>query len=204
MALLATALLVLAGVGIYLWKPFGSMPPAQARAAITEAAEEQSRNPVVPATPVVAGARHAVPLWSPAAEESAEVPASAPASVGEPSTTAAADLFLKPTIAESTAPAGRTLLVPPTPPAIAPEAAAATPQADPPAGANEEPASPAPPDDAAKFHVTSIAVSPQSSTAVINGHIVTVGDTVDGARVVAITARTVELIVAGRRATLNL
>jgi len=55
-----------------------------------------------------------------------------------------------------------------------------------------------------KFRLTSLAVGHKTPTAIINGRVVTVGDEVEGAKVVAITASTVDLDIAGRRLILRM
>jgi len=63
---------------------------------------------------------------------------------------------------------------------------------------------PAPPDEAPRFTITSIVVRGKASTAIINGRVVGIGDTIDGARVLAITAHAVDLDTGGRRLTLRM
>jgi biotin carboxyl carrier protein len=55
-----------------------------------------------------------------------------------------------------------------------------------------------------KFRLTSLAVGRKTPTAIINGRVVTVGDEVEGAKVVAITASTVDLDIAGRHLILRM
>ncbi|MCX5670065.1 MAG: hypothetical protein NTU94_01925 [Planctomycetota bacterium] len=55
-----------------------------------------------------------------------------------------------------------------------------------------------------KFRLTSLAVGRKTPTAIINGRVVTVGDELEGAKVVAITASTVDLDIAGRRLILRM
>jgi len=55
-----------------------------------------------------------------------------------------------------------------------------------------------------KFRLTSLAVGRKTPTAIINGRVVAVGDEVEGAKVVAITASTVDLDIAGRHLILRM
>jgi hypothetical protein len=85
---------------------------------------------------------------------------------------------------------------PSTPPAEPkPEA---QPSAPPPA-----PAAPAE-DELAKFKVSSVVVSGKVATAIINGRVVGVGDTVDGAKILAITRHSIDLEINGHQATLRM
>lgn len=77
--------------------------------------------------------------------------------------------------------------------------------------AAEKPAAPAaPPSPSApaaeppKLKVTSIFYNARSPTAIINGTVAGVGETVEGAKVVAITPRSVDVMVDGKRVTLRL
>jgi hypothetical protein len=91
-------------------------------------------------------------------------------------------------------------------PAPAPPTGAAGPPATSPAPPPAAPAQPAAPavDDAARFKVTSLVATGKRATAIINGHVVGVGDTISGAKVLAITPHSVELDVGGRRVTLRM
>ncbi|MCX5655036.1 MAG: hypothetical protein NTY65_10355 [Planctomycetota bacterium] len=94
-----------------------------------------------------------------------------------------------------------------TPPAGPPRPAEAKPAA--PAGAPSAAAAPAPkpPRPAAeppKLKVTSIFYNARAPTAIINGQVTGVGETIDGATVVAISPRSVEILFDGRRTTLRL
>jgi hypothetical protein len=105
---------------------------------------------------------------------------------------------------------------PPKPPAAQrPAPVVETPSAAP--AAVTPPASPAPheapsppvaatvaPTPASRFKVTGIMSGPMGGAALINGRLIYVGQEVDGARLVSITANTVELEVAGVRFTLGI
>ncbi|MCX5683965.1 MAG: hypothetical protein NT049_09805 [Planctomycetota bacterium] len=90
------------------------------------------------------------------------------------------------------------------PAAGAPKTAA--PKADP-APSAPPAAAPAPATPAAvttSLKVSSIFFNTRAPTAIINGQITGVGETVDGATVLAITPRSVEVLIDGKRVTLKL
>jgi len=84
---------------------------------------------------------------------------------------------------------------PATPASAPPVAAAPAPPA---------PQAPAPAAEAPRLKVTSIFYSSRSPTAIINGQVIGVGEVIDGAKIAAITPRTVEVLIDGRRVTLRL
>jgi hypothetical protein len=230
--LLSAAILALAAVGVCLWK-FGGGTPRQANAEPVAAAPLPTPQAAPAAAETATAprehARAAPPAPGPAraparprvaaAEDRAEghsltLDRSGPPLAGIPA--ASTDFYLKSRPADAPSPPWW----PPTAPglAAAPWSAvrpAAGPAQDAPAPARDGPGTAAPtasieqrpraPEaETPRFRVTSIAASLKASTAVINGHIVGVGDTVDGARVLSIGPRKVELDVGGRRVTLEL
>jgi hypothetical protein len=89
--------------------------------------------------------------------------------------------------------------------------AAGSPRPAPPAGAPPASAPAAPPSPIAapaaetpKLKVTSIFYNAKAPTAIINGQVIGVGDTIDGATVRSIAPRSVEVEFGGRRLTLRL
>jgi MSHA biogenesis protein MshK len=62
----------------------------------------------------------------------------------------------------------------------------------------------APAAEAPKLKVTSIVYNSKAPTAIINGQVVGVGEVLEGAKIVAIAPRSVEVLVDGRRLTLRL
>ena len=84
------------------------------------------------------------------------------------------------------------------PPATAPAAP------PPPAAAPATVPAAAPAAETPKLKVTSIFYNARSPTAIINGTVAGVGETVEGAKVVAITPRSVDVMVDGKRVTLRL
>jgi hypothetical protein len=83
------------------------------------------------------------------------------------------------------------------PAAGAPAPPAATPAAPP-------PPAPAPAAEPPKLKVTSIFYNARSPTAIINGQVIGVGETIEGAKIVAISPRSVDVMVDGKRVTLRL
>jgi len=73
-----------------------------------------------------------------------------------------------------------------------------------------QPSTPPPPpaapaeDELAKFKVSSVVVSGKVATAIINGRVVGVGDTIDGAKVLAITRHSIDVKINGHQATLRM
>ena len=82
----------------------------------------------------------------------------------------------------------------------------ATPAGSPPAAAAPAPPpqAPAPAAEAPRLKVTSIFYSSRSPTAIINGQVIGVGETIEGAKIVAISPRSVDVMVDGKRVTLRL
>ena len=72
------------------------------------------------------------------------------------------------------------------------------------APAATQPPAAAPAAETPKLKVTSIFYNARSPTAIINGTVAGVGETVEGAKVVAITPRSVDVMVDGKRVTLRL
>ena len=221
--LLATVLVICAAAGIWVWRALANGLPEQATAAMPQEARldvppvaaQVSAPPVrqeVPKVPAPAAAHAPGAPTAAAVETRKPKPAAKPANGSQPPSLrvdlpGSADSYLETTRAESPAPPERAP-APPAAPAVGPAGTgpardAQAPPHEPPATPKEKPEDPAPPPATPKFQVTSIAASATHSAAVINGHIVTVGDTIEGAKVVAITPQTVVLDVAGRRVTLN-
>jgi cytoskeletal protein RodZ len=211
--LLATVLVICAAAGIWVWRSLANGLPEQATAAMPQ--EARLDVPPVAAQVSAPPVRQEVPkVPAPSAAVETRKPKSAakPANGSQPPSLrvdlpGSADSYLETTRAEAPAPPERAP-VPPAAPAAGPASPgpahdAHAPPQEPPATPKGKPEDPAPPPAPPKFQVTSIAASATHSAAVINGHIVTVGDTIEGAKVVAITPQTVELDVAGRRVTLN-
>jgi hypothetical protein len=90
------------------------------------------------------------------------------------------------------------------PAAGAPRPAAPMPAATPIAPPAAVPAPAAPAAEAPKLKVSSIFYQTKAPTAIINGQVIGVGETIDGATVLSITPRSVEVIIDGKRVTLRL
>jgi MSHA biogenesis protein MshK len=88
-----------------------------------------------------------------------------------------------------------------------PEAQPSPPPAEPkPATRPSPPPPPAAPaeNELAKFKVSSVVVSGKVATAIINGRVVGVGDTIDGAKILAITRHSIDMEINGHPATLRM
>ena len=112
----------------------------------------------------------------------------------------AVNLFLDPSKAKAAAALASTLA------ATAPAAAPATPDVAAPKASpapEPEPAA-APPPAEPQFTVTSIVGKANGGMAVINGRVVEVGDTIDGAKVIAVRPRSVDLLIGGKTITIRL
>jgi hypothetical protein len=176
--LLAVALL---GGGLLTWRLLGvaKQPTVPAGASAGVAAPGESPSPArltasaVPATGQSASAPP-VPAAPPDAGEKCPLPEESVAAAEE---TAAAP----PSPLGSEKPAG-------PPPPAAPQAAPA-PQAPKPA---------APAFDPSRYKLGGVVLGEEGETAILNGRLVQVGDTVDGAKVVKIAAKAVHLEIAGQ------
>jgi len=227
-AVLGAALIAVTVAGVLIWKRVSDSPP-QVAAASTEPAslssalttakaapdtdKERSSLVITPARSTQ-GAKTADPS-PPAANLSASVRdvfASPPTLFMDArKSQAAADLPLTP--AESPAATlDATRLASafiaaargsPAPAASKPAAPASEPPVAAPA-APPPPASSTPAAEAPKLKVTSIFYNARSPTAIINGTVAGVGETIDGAKIVAITPRSVDVMVDGKRVTLRL
>ena len=96
--------------------------------------------------------------------------------------------------------------------ALAPEEPKSEAPPSPPPAERKPAARPSPPpplaapaeDELAKFTVSSVVVSGKMATAIINGRVVGVGDTIDGAKILAITRHSIDLEINGHQATLRM
>jgi hypothetical protein len=112
----------------------------------------------------------------------------------------AVSLFLDPSKAKAAAALASTVA------ATAPGATPATPDVAAPKASpapEPEPAA-APPPAEPQFTVTSIVGKANGGMAVINGRVVEVGDTIDGAKVIAVRPRSVDLFIGGKTITIRL
>jgi hypothetical protein len=231
-AVLGGALIIVAVAGALIWKMVGNSP-AQLIAAPTTPATLSSTIAAAPATPARAAdsdkARGSLML-RPAASAQGQPKSSDPLLTTANLTDSARDAFASPTLfldarKSQVAAVGGDLPLTPTenrlatldaasparPPSAFATPAAGSPQPATPAAAPVASAPAAPPAQAAapaaeapKLKVTSIVYNSKAPTAIINGQVVGVGEVLEGAKIVAIAPRSVEVLVDGRRLTLRL
>jgi hypothetical protein len=208
-ALLALAIIALLPVGYYLWQMRGAAGPPSAAAAPRE------EPPAAKATPATLAQAP-----RPAEATPAGPPAKDRRQTGLLKETLAADLsyHLEPDAAKGLNDLPPRAALPPVALAVpfaAPPATQAAAPSEPPRGPaspidtprtdrSEKPIAPEPAADAPKFRLTSVVVGRRKPTAIINGQVLTIGDLIEGAKVVAISPTTADLEIAGRRVTLRM
>jgi len=232
-AVLGGALLAILVTGICLWKLTAGAPadlvaaptvPAPLTAAAApQAAGEKILNQTAPAAPGPA-ARTPAPPSPPGASDLLATAASATpvkdvfaspptlfldarksqAGAGGDLPLTPADSRLATLDVDAPARLSSAFTTQPAGPAWLVEAKPAAPAGAPPAAAAPAPKPSQPTAEPPKLKVTSIFYNARAPTAIINGQVLSVGETIDGAMVVAINPRNVEVLFDGRRMTLRM
>lgn len=190
-------------MGYYLWQMRGAAGPPSAAAAPREEpppALAQAPRPAdaTPAGPPAKDRRQAGLLKEAlAADLSYHLDPDAAKGLNDPPPRAAFPP-MAPAVSLAAPPA--TQAAAPTEPPRGPALPIDTPRTD----RSEKPVAPEPAADATKFRLTSVVVGRRKPTAIINGQVLTIGDLIEGAKVVAISPTTADLEIDGRRMTLRM